>query len=82
MALKIFFVLCPNIAPIAKSLASHMISKSLFQSGVTMMGVVTNLDFISSNVDLRDSSKSEFASFSNCLHNGLEIFDKSFINLL
>ena len=54
MALNIFFVLYPNIAPIAKSLASHIISNSLFQSGVTMMGAVTNLDLISSNASLHD----------------------------
>ena len=47
-----------------------------------MMGAVTNLDLISSNVDLHDSLKSNFASFSNYLHNGLEIFEKSLINLL
>ena len=59
-----------------------MISNSLFQSGVAMMGVVTNLDLISSNADLHDSSKSNSASFSNNLHNGLEIFVKSLINIL
>ena len=47
-----------------------------------MMGAVTNLDLISSNADLHDSSKSNFASFSNNLHNGLEIVEKSLINLL
>ena len=47
-----------------------------------MMGAVTNVDLISSNADLHDSSKSNFASFSNNLHNGLEIFEKSFINVL
>ena len=47
-----------------------------------MMGAVTNLDLISSNVALHDSSKSNFASFSSSLHNGLEIFEKSFMNLL
>ena len=38
-----------------------------------MMGAITNLDFISSNADLHDSSKSKFSSFSSSLHNGLEI---------
>ena len=47
-----------------------------------MMGDVTNLDLISLNVDLHDSSKSKFASFSSSLHNGLEIFEKAFMNLL
>ena len=47
-----------------------------------MMGAITNLDLISSNADLYDLSKSNFASFSNSLHNGLEIFEKSLINLL
>ena len=47
-----------------------------------MMGVVTNLDFISSNAALHNSSKSKFAYFSSNLHNGLEIFEKSFMNLL
>ena len=82
MALNIFSVLCPNTAPIAKSLASHIISKSLFHSGITVMGAVTNLDLISSNVALPNSSKSKFASFSSSLHNGMEIFEKSFMNLL
>ena len=47
-----------------------------------MIGAVTNLDLISSNADMHDSSKSNFASFSSSLHNGLEIFEKSFMNLL
>ena len=46
------------------------------------MGVVTNLDLILSNEALHDSLKSNFASFSNNLHNGLEIFEKSLMNLL
>ena len=46
------------------------------------MEVVTNLDLISSNADLYDSSKSKFASFFSSLHNGLEIFEKSFMNFL
>ena len=57
-----------------------MISNSLFQSDVAMMGATTNLDLISSNENFHDSPKSNFASFSNSLHNGLEIFEKSFIN--
>ena len=63
-------------------MASHMISNSLFQFGVAIMGAITNLDLISSNADLHDSSKSNPASFSNNLHNSLEIFEKSLINLL
>ena len=59
-----------------------MISNSLFQSGVAMMGAITNLDLISSNADKHDLSKSNFASFSNTLYNGHEIFEKSFMNLL
>ena len=47
-----------------------------------MMGIAINMDLISSNADLHDSSKSHFASFSNNLHNGLKIFEKSLINLL
>ena len=47
-----------------------------------MMGAVTNLELISPNAALHDSSKSDFASFSNSQHNGLEIFEKSFMNLL
>ena len=47
-----------------------------------MMEAVTNQDLISSNADLHDSSKSKFASFFNSLHNGLEIFEKPFMNLL
>ena len=47
-----------------------------------MMGDVTNMDLISSNADLHDSSKSKFASFSSNRHNGLEIFEKSFKDLL
>ena len=35
-----------------------------------MIGVVTKLDLISSNADLHDSSKLNFASFSSSLHNG------------
>ena len=47
-----------------------------------MMGVVTNLDLISSNAALHNSSKSNFSSFSSNLHNDLEIFEKSFMILL
>ena len=47
-----------------------------------MMGDVTNLDLISSDADLYDSSKSKFSYFSNSLHNGLMIFEKIFMNLL
>ena len=47
-----------------------------------MMGVVTNPDLISSHTDLHDSSQSNFTSFSNNLHIGLEIFEKSLINIL
>ena len=47
-----------------------------------MMGAVTNLDLISLNAALHDSSKSNFASFSNNLHYGLNIFEKSIMNLL
>ena len=46
------------------------------------MGAATNLDLISLNADLHDSSKSNFASFSSSLHNGPEIFEKSLMNLL
>ena len=46
------------------------------------MGAVVNLDLISSNEAFQDSSKSNIASFSNNLHNGLEVFEKSLINLL
>ena len=47
-----------------------------------MMGAETIMDFISSNVNMDDSSNSNLASFSSSLHNGLEIFEKSFIKLL
>ena len=47
-----------------------------------MMGAVTNLDLISSNSALHDSLKSNFASFSHNLHNGLDIFEKFLLNLL
>ena len=63
MALKVFSILYPNTAPIAKSLASHMISKFLFQPGVAMTGAITNLAIISSKSVLHASSKSHFVSF-------------------
>ena len=47
-----------------------------------MIGAVTNLDLISLNADLHDSLKSNFAYFSSSIHNGLEIFEKSLMNLL
>ena len=74
MALNIFSILCPNTTPIAKPLASHIMSNSLFQSGITMMGAITNMDLVSSNADLHDSSKIKFSSFPSSLHNGLDIF--------
>ena len=82
MALNTFSFFCPNIAPIAKSLASHMISNSLFQSGFSMMGASTSLDFISSNAFFKDSSNYNLIYFSSNLHSGLAIFEKSLINLL
>ena len=42
-----------------------------------MVGDVINLDLISLNAYLHDSSKSNFAFFSTTLYNGLEIFEKS-----
>ena len=82
MALNILLAFCPNTAPIAWLLALHIISNSLFQSGLAMIGASTNLDLISSNEYWQDSSKLNLASFSNDLHNGLAIFEKSLINLL
>ena len=74
---EVFSILCPNTAPIAKSLASHMISNILFPSGVAMTQDITSLAFISSNANLHASSKSNFVSFSNNLHNGLANLEKS-----
>ena len=74
MAFNTFSSFCPNTAPIAKSLASHMISNSLFHSGFAMMGASTNLNLISSNTLRQDSSKWNLVSFSSNLHNGLAIF--------
>ena len=82
MALNTFSAFCPNTSPIAKSLASHMISNSLFQSGFAMMGASTSLDLISSKELWQDSSKLNLVSFSSNLHSGLAIFEKSLINLL
>ena len=47
-----------------------------------MMGAVANMDLIYTNAALHDFTNSNFASFSNNLHNGLDIFEKSFMNLL
>ena len=47
-----------------------------------MLGAMTNMDFIFSNAELHASSNSNLASFSNSLHDGLEIFEKSWMNLL
>ena len=46
------------------------------------MEVDTNMDLISSNADLHDSSKSNFVYFSSSQHSVLEIFEKSLMNLL
>ena len=46
-----------------------------------MMGVITNLDLIFSNADLHYSLKSKFSPFFDSLHNGLEIYEKSFMNI-
>ena len=82
MALNTFSSFCPNTAPIAKSLASHMISNSMFQSSFAMMGASTSLNLISSKASWQDSSKQNLLSFSSNLHSGLAIFEKSQINLL
>ena len=82
MALNVFSTLYPNTAPMEKSLASHMISKLLFQFGVAMTRAITSLALISSNAFLHASSKSNFMSFSNRLHSGLAMLEKSLINLL
>ena len=47
-----------------------------------MMGAITNLDLIYSNAALHGLSKSNFSYFFSSLNNGLEIFEKSLINLL
>ena len=47
-----------------------------------MMGAVTNLDLISLNADLHDSSKLNFEYFSSSVQNGQETFEKSLINIL
>ena len=49
---------------------------------LSMKGKITNLALISSNEKFHVSSNSNFASFSSCLHNGLAIFEKSWMNLL
>ena len=59
-----------------------MISNSLFQSSVAMIGALINLSLISSNAHLHFSSNSNFVSFSRNLHSGLDIFEKPFMNLL
>ena len=82
MALNTFSAFCPNIAPIEKSLASHMISNSLFQSGFAMMGASTSLDLISSKEFWQNSSKLNLVSFSSNLHSSLANFEKYMINLL
>ena len=82
MALNTFSAFCHNTAPIAKSLASHMISNSLFQSGFSIMGASNSLDLISSKEFWQDSSKLNLVSFSYNLHIVLAIFEKSLINLL
>ena len=55
---------------------------SLFQSGVAMIGALVNLTLFSSKAHLHFSPNSNFVSFSSNLHSGLDIFEKSFINLL
>ena len=77
MALKVLSALCPSIAPMAKSLASQMLSNSLFQSGVSMIGALINLSLISTKAHLHFSSISNFVSFSSNLHSDLDIFEKS-----
>ena len=47
-----------------------------------MIGDITNLDFISLNADNQELSNLNLVSFSSSLHNDLEIFEKSLINLL
>ena len=82
MAQKVMSTLCPSTAPMEKSLASHMISDSLFQSGVAMIRALISLSLISPKAHLHFSSNSNFVSFSSNLHSGLDIFEKSFMNLL
>ena len=74
---NVFSTLYPNIAPMAKSLVFHMISKLLFQYGVAMTGAITSLALISSNAVLHASSKSNFVSFCSRLHSSLAILEKS-----
>ena len=82
MALNTFSAFYPNTTLIAKSLPSHMISNSLFQSGFALMRASTNLDLISSKEFWQDSLKLNLVSFSSNLHRGLAIFEKSLINLM
>ena len=47
-----------------------------------MIGALINPSLISSKKNLNFSSNSNFVSFSSNLHSGLDIFEKSFMNLL
>lgn len=82
MGWKILFLYCPNIALTAQSLVSYINSNSELQSGVMMIGAKINHFLKSLKVVKQSSSKLNIESFSNNLQNGLEIFEKSLMNLL
>ena len=72
----------PKTAPIAKSLASHISSKGKSQSGATIIGDEINLDLRVSKATKQSLEKSNKESLTNNSQRGLEILEKSFINLL
>lgn len=77
--MKHFF--CPITTPTSKSLASHINSKEEFQSSVTIIEAKINRFFISSKASKHVLLNLKVVSFSKSVHKGLEIFEKSLINL-
>src|SRR4051812_46362018 len=57
MPFNFLSTLCPKIAPTAKSLASHIISKGKFQSGGCTIGAVIKAFLRTSKASLQSSSK-------------------------
>ena len=80
--LKDFTRFCPNTAPIAKSLASHISSNGKDQSGATTIGAEINLSFNTEKACKHCESNSNGIPWTNKLDNGFAICEKSLINRL
>lgn len=76
--MKYLSLFWPNATPTMKSLALHITSNGEVQSRLAIKEALINLYFIILNVFKKSILNLKFSSFSNNLHGGLVILEKSF----